>query len=126
MKNAEMVKSLAKTGAEYILGQARLYPDNMLHVQVRCDKINRDYGLAFNAKLDNELREYFTNTEMAVNRSILVSMHHNSDAKYFPVQLKVVPDAETFHIQVAGPTFNRSYGWSGDLVEVQEIEFFLD
>jgi len=125
MKNAKMVDSLANTGVQYILGQARMYPDLLLHVQVRCDKINRAYGLAFNAKVDEAVREWTESPEVK-ERATIKSMHENSDARYFPVQLKVVAEAETFHVQIAGPTFNRTYGFSGDLTNVEEIKYFLE
>ena len=94
-------KSFATAKTDYTEIQARLYEDG-LHVQGSGEEVNRQYGVAVTFPVEGDLAAWFKTLNREINSLA------GTGAKYFPAQYAL--RGNNVHFQVAGPTFNRSYG----------------
>ena len=104
---------LSMTGPErtYVLLQGRIYPDGRLHVQGRGPRVNREYGVAVDLTLPEELRSWWM--EQAHDRVSLAGTHamyveFHAEIRQFPVE----PVADSIRAQVRGKELNRVHGVS--------------
>jgi len=112
---AEIVKSLAGTGRQYIKMQARV-KEGKLHIQGKGTKINRSYGIAIDVTLSESVLRWFEKQDHT-EESLA-----GSDAMYVSVQAKPL-SGDVIHIQVEGSEFNREYGLAIDVTSSELHKF---
>lgn len=108
------MESLAGTGKVYKELQARVYPNEGLHLQGKGEPVNRDYGFAdtlfFGAgPMDKE----FLIWAVELDHSVTSLASH---AAYFPIQARLRSNG-TVHFQIRDGNFNRSYGAAFDVAQ---------
>ena len=112
---AEIVKSLAGTGRQYVRMQARV-KEGKLHIQGKGTVINRPYGIALDVTLHESILKWFEKQEHT-EKSLA-----NTDAMYVPIQAKPLSE-NVVHIQVKGSEFNREYGLAIDTTSPELYKF---
>lgn len=111
-----LLKSLASETFKYIPVQLRV-KGGRIHLQAAGSEANRPYGVAANIGAGESLL-----TWLASQVATLPSMA-NSDAKYIAAQ--ATESGDNAHIQIAGLSGNRPYGWAFD-VEMPTFAMWLE
>lgn len=105
----QFAQSLAGTGRQYVVGQAKLVNGDTLHLQFRGNNGNRGYGFATDVPTGANTANFFSNKSNMTAKSLV-----GNGKPYIPLQAAVDGNG-TIHVQGIGSGGNRTYGCAFDI-----------